>query len=439
MARMARNAALETRAARLRLKARRRPYFTSTGKKGVLLGYRRLAQGNGSWLVKRYVRRTATGGQYDTEVFAEADDFNDADAASVLDYYQAMTRAGGELSHVQQRRRYSVSSAVADYVSWLTVNRRTARDAELKLAAYLTSYFKDKLLSDLKPADFDAWLAWAVDHKPKGRRGDNPPKPPAKKAKGKGSGKPKAVKPVVNAAERKRRKRSTVNRVISYVKACLTRAYLDGHVSSDEAWRRLRKFKGADAARISWLTTDQCKRLINACEPDFRSVVHAALQTGARWSELRALQVRDYDAASGTINILESKSGKPRRVPLTDEGQKAFESWTAGKAESALIFTDRNDAEWGSHDQVRRMSDACAAAKIEPAAGFHTLRHSYASSLVQAGVSLAIVAEALGHSDTRMVSVHYGHLAPGHVAAAIRAHLPSLGVYIDDTVRKLRS
>jgi integrase len=51
---------------------------------------------------------------------------------------------------------------------------------------------------------------------------------------------------------------------------------------------------------------------------------------------------------------------------------------------------------------------------------------------------LAIVAEALGHADTRMVSKHYGHLAPSHIADAIRAHLPALGVEIGATVTRLR-
>jgi len=74
------------------------------------------------------------------------------------------------------------------------------------------------------------------------------------------------------------------------------------------------------------------------------------------------------------------------------------------------------------------MKAACDAAEIKPAIGFHALRHSYASLLVKRGVSLAIVAEALGHGDTRMVSKHYGHLAPSHVADSIRANLPSFGV-----------
>jgi len=81
------------------------------------------------------------------------------------------------------------------------------------------------------------------------------------------------------------------------------------------------------------------------------------------------------------------------------------------------------------------MAAACKAAGIEPAIGMHTLRHTYASSPVQVGVSLAIVAEALGHADARMVSKHYGHLVPSHVADAIRAHLPALGIELDSTVR----
>ena len=86
------------------------------------------------------------------------------------------------------------------------------------------------------------------------------------------------MKPVIDAAERKRRKKSTLNRVINNVKACLNRAFQNGHVSSDAAWRRLRKFKGADGARTQWLTVDQCRRLINAAAPDFpRCLFHALI------------------------------------------------------------------------------------------------------------------------------------------------------------------
>ena len=74
------------------------------------------------------------------------------------------------------------------------------------------------------------------------------------------------------------------------------------------------------------------------------------------------------------------------------------------------------------------MKDACKGARIEPEANFHCLRHTYASHAIMNGASLLVVAKNLGHSDTRMVERHYGHLAPSDIADAIRAAAPKFGV-----------
>jgi len=50
--------------------------------------------------------------------------------------------------------------------------------------------------------------------------------------------------------------------------------------------------------------------------------------------------------------------------------------------------------------------------KRYPPATLYTLRHTYASHLVQVGMPLLYVASALGHRDARMVERHYGHFAP---------------------------
>ncbi|ESW81605.1 hypothetical protein X772_22275 [Mesorhizobium sp. LSJC280B00] len=54
----------------------------------------------------------------------------------------------------------------------------------------------------------------------------------------------------------------------------------------------------------------------------------------------------------------------------------------------------------------------------------HELRHTYASTVVRNGAPLIIVAQALGHSDTRMAEKHYAHLAPSYVADTIRRMAP---------------
>jgi integrase len=93
---------------------------------------------------------------------------------------------------------------------------------------------------------------------------------------------------------------------------------------------------------------------------------------------------------------------------------------------------------WGKSSQTRPMSEACERAKIEPPANFHSLRHTYSSHSVMAGAPLLVVAKNLGHSDTRMVEKHYGHLSESYVTEAIRAAAPRFGKLADDNVAAIR-
>ena len=73
------------------------------------------------------------------------------------------------------------------------------------------------------------------------------------------------------------------------------------------------------------------------------------------------------------------------------------------------------------------MAAACARAGIVPPIGLHQLRHTYASLAVMNGTPLMVVAHALGHSSTRMVERHYGHLSQNYIAEAIRKGAPRFG------------
>jgi site-specific recombinase XerD len=86
---------------------------------------------------------------------------------------------------------------------------------------------------------------------------------------------------------------------------------------------------------------------------------------------------------------------------------------------------------------VRPLLEACKRAKISPAIGFHVLRHTYASLLVMAGAPLQVVAQNLGHADTRMTERHYAHLASSYVADTIRTLSPRLGVFKASNVVRL--
>ena len=54
------------------------------------------------------------------------------------------------------------------------------------------------------------------------------------------------------------------------------------------------------------------------------------------------------------------------------------------------------------------------------------------------GVPMAVIAEQLGHADTRMTEKHYAHLAPSYVAETIRAHFPTLGITGESSVMPMR-
>lgn len=86
----------------------------------------------------------------------------------------------------------------------------------------------------------------------------------------------------------------------------------------------MKPFKKVDTARVRYLTVAEAKRLVGAAEPDFRLLIQAALQTGARYGELARLTVADFNPDVGTVTVQQSKSSKSRHVVLTDEGIRFF-------------------------------------------------------------------------------------------------------------------
>ena len=219
------------------------------------------------------------------------------------------------------------------------------------------------------------------------------------------------------------------------MKAALNAAWREGKIASDAAWRPVQAFKDANSARVRHLSIAEAQRLINASEEDFRKLVRGALLTGARFGELAAVTVADYSPANGgTLHIRKSKSGKARHIILTEEGTEFFAGLAAGRSARDLLLAKSDGGRWLKSHQSRPMRDACANGKVDPPASFHVLRHTYASLTIMGGAPLLVVAQNLGHADSRMVEKHYGHLAKTYVADAIRAAAPRFGVVAEENV-----
>jgi integrase len=422
MARTVKDTNLETRAARSRLKPRGKPHYRTLDQ-GLHLGYRKLRGVAGRWVIRQYA-----GGQvYTVTTIASADDLSDANGADVLSFSQAQTKARAMRDERSRSAAgiigpYTVNAAMTDYLLYLESHRKTADDARYRYRAFIQHPIGKIEVAALTTKRIRGWHSDLANAAPRVRTR---------------TGEDQKYRKVGKDDEFKRRRRSSANRNLAVLKAGLSLAFREGKVASDAEWRRVEPFKGVDVARVRYLTVAECKRLINACEPDLRRLVQAALETGARYGELGRLTVADFHSDTGTIAIRVSKTGQPRHVVLTDEGQAFFKQICTGGAGADLIFTKASGEPWGKSDQRRPMIDAVTRAKISPPINFHGLRHTWASLAVMARVPLLVVAKNLGHSDTRMTEKHYGHLAPSYVADAIRAGAPRFGFRPDRKIAAL--
>jgi integrase len=414
MPRRVRDANLETRTARSRLSVAHKPYFRLI-EPGLHLGFRKLASGPGTWVVRRYsgsggytVKNLLTG----DGVLVVADDFSEADGHGVLSFGQAQELAKSFRPAGPAPKPLTVSETLDSYLEFLEHNRKTAEDARYRTDALIRPKLGNIEATHLKADQIRKWLIGVAKAAPRLRTRKD------EKQKYRAMGTDK---------ESIRRRRASANRTLTVLKAALNRAWREGKISSNAEWHRVEPFENVDAARIRYLSVTEAQRLINASDPDFRNVIIAALQTGVRYGELAALQVHDFNADAGTVAIRTSKTGEARHVVLTEEGAAFFRQLSAGRSGSGLMLLKANGGAWLKSHQKRPMIEACKRANIKPAVSFHALRHTWASLAVMAGVPLLVVARNLGHADTRMVERHYGHLAPSYIADAIRAGAPRFG------------
>ncbi len=424
MARSVRDALLDTRTARSRLKATGKPYYRQL-EPGLSLGYRKALSGAGKWVIRHHLGGKA---DYETETFATADDFSDADGVAVLNFWQAQVAARERMverahSAVGKKAFLTVASAIESYVEFLEANRKSGREARYAADAFILPALGKIKLDELTAEQVRKWHASLAKARARVRTA---------------KGNAQQFKDDESDPERARRRKSTANRILTILKGALNRSWRDGHVTSDRAWRRVEPFKNVESVRVRYLSIDEATRLVNTAAEDFRKLVRGALESGARYGELCSLTVADFNPDSGTLAIPDSKSGKPRHIVLSTDGVEFFNEITAGRVGVEPAFLKADGSRWLPDHQSDPMREANDRAKISPPINFHGLRHTWASLSVMNGMPLMVVARNLGHADTRMVEKHYGHLAPSYISEAVRAHAPRFGATGAENVKKLR-
>ena len=339
-----------------------------------------------------------------------------ANGDDVLTYAQAIQRASAWDPHADPDKRgelVTVADVCEAYLEWADEHRRSAQEARYAINAHLLPELGEVAVADLTVDRLRRWHA-ALARKPARTR----------------SPESKQRYRAALTEDAKRARRATANRILAVLKAALNRAWGDGVLKgSDDAWRRVRPFRGVERSRARYLELDEIRRLLNAIdEADCRDLVAGAVYTGARYQELARLHVQDVQLDAGALMIRQSKTDTPRSIFLNEEGRALFDAFTVGRSPADLVFS-RGGSPWGKSDQQPRMRAACERARIEPRITFHGLRHTYASHYLMNGGGLADLAKQLGHATTVMVERHYGHLADDWRADRAKRFAPSIGQF----------
>ena len=167
------------------------------------------------------------------------------------------------------------------------------------------------------------------------------------------------------------------------------------------------------------LSREEVSDLLNRVRPFHNYVFLATVYScGLRLSEALSLQVSDIDGARMTIHVHRGKGAKDRYVPLPDATLKLLRKYWATHRNENLIFPKRGRKFMGgttAHVPMPPSSIDTALRKAVRLSGIrkkgisiHTLRHCYATHLLEAGVNLRVIQRILGHSSlaTTMIYLH---------------------------------
>lgn len=221
--------------------------------------------------------------------------------------------------------------------------------------------------------------------------------------------------------QRKDAKPATINRALAAIRAFGAWADESGVIQGNPA-AKVKAVKKTELAP-QWLDKNQVNALVRKAEeltqnaktpPGIRqavrdeAIIKILLNTGLRVSELCALRLGDVDMKTnkGVLVVRQGKGTKRREVPMNKETVQAIQAWRKVRPSEfgdLLFYGARGDALTASGIH-RRLADIGSQAKVE--AHPHTLRHTFAKSLVDAGVTLEKVGALLGHSSLNTTRVY---------------------------------
>lgn len=189
------------------------------------------------------------------------------------------------------------------------------------------------------------------------------------------------------------------------------------------------------------LSREEVSHLINAAGNLFRRTLLMTLYgTGMRRAELAHLKVSDIDSQRMIIRVVAGKGGKDRDLPLSPALLETLREYWRWRKPKLYLFPTRTlgrrlDQPISDKTVWIACSEAARRAGISKRVTPHTLRHSWATHLLEAGTDLRTIQVLLGHGDLE-TTAQYLHLSQRHLQTVVN---PLDGLSLSDTQNICRS
>ena len=160
-----------------------------------------------------------------------------------------------------------------------------------------------------------------------------------------------------------------------------------------------------------------------------RAILEVLYSTGMRVSELVSLNMDDVDFLSEVIHV-RGKGKKERICPIGSSALQAIQNYIEfrnrrmandSNFDSRVLFANKHGQRLSTRSVRRKMDKYLIEAGLDPAISPHTLRHSFATHMLNNGADLRSVQELLGHQSLSTTQV-YTHITTSHMNEQYKAH-----------------
>ncbi|MGA2160235.1 MAG: site-specific integrase [Dehalococcoidia bacterium] len=273
------------------------------------------------------------------------------------------------------------------YLPWALENKKRARDDRSLYQNWLKPTFGGKFLKHISPLDLER---------------------------------------LKKDMRQERKSEATVRHALCLVRQAFNKAVLWGLWKGENPSKGV-SFPNPNNARQRFLTPEEAQKLLEALKMRSQKVAQIAsmsLYGGLRLQEVLNLTWSNVDLANGILFAQDTKNNSSRPIFITGPIREVLEQLPKGSPDQSMFTTkEGRPVQWLSKSfrmavDSLKLNDGITDRRERVC--FHSLRHTYASWAVIAGVPLYTVGKALGHKTTVMTQ-RYAHLAPDSHRVAFEA------------------